>query len=58
MCISNYYRLINVLKAANQPVPDELLKFGTTVKKKEHGAYGAFFKEVDTAKTATKIVFD
>lgn len=26
--------LTNVLKAANQPVPDELLKFGTTVKKK------------------------
>jgi ATP-dependent RNA helicase DBP3 len=50
--------LINVLKAANQPVPDELLKFGTTVKKKEHGAYGAFFKDVDTTKTAQKIRFD
>jgi ATP-dependent RNA helicase DBP3 len=50
--------LINVLKAANQEVPEELLKFGTTVKKKEHGAYGAFYKDVDTAKTATKITFD
>jgi ATP-dependent RNA helicase DBP3 len=50
--------LINVLKAANQPVPDELLKFGTTVKKKGHDAYGAFFKDVDSAKTATKIKFD
>lgn len=50
--------LINVLKAANQEVPEELLKFGTTVKRKEHGAYGAFFKDVDTTKTAQKIKFD
>ncbi|ELR07313.1 hypothetical protein GMDG_02493 [Pseudogymnoascus destructans 20631-21] len=50
--------LINVLKAANQPVPDELLKFGTTVKKKGHEAYGAFFKDVDISKAATKIKFD
>jgi ATP-dependent RNA helicase DBP3 len=50
--------LINVLKAANQPVPDELLKFGTTVKKKGHDAYGAFFKDVDSAKMATKVKFD
>jgi ATP-dependent RNA helicase DBP3 len=54
----NLDSLINVLKAANQPVPDELLKFGTTVKKKGHDAYGAFFKDVDFAKTATKIKFD
>ena len=54
MCCS----LINVLKAANQPVPDELLKFGTTVKRKGHDAYGAFFKDVDNSKTATKIKFD
>ena len=50
--------LINVLKAANQPVPEELMKFGTTVKKKEHGAYGAFYKDTDSTKTATKITFD
>ncbi|KAF4255443.1 hypothetical protein CNMCM8812_004103 [Aspergillus fumigatus] len=50
--------LINVLRAAKQDVPDALLKFGTTVKKKQHGAYGAFFKDVDTSKSATKIVFD
>ena len=50
--------LINVLKAAGQAVPDELLKFGTTVKKKGHDAYGAFYKETDTAKPATKIKFD
>ncbi|KAF9887567.1 RNA-dependent ATPase [Aspergillus nanangensis] len=50
--------LINVLKAAKQEVPEDLLKFGSTVKKKQHGAYGAFFKDVDTDKTSTKIVFD
>ena len=50
--------LINVLKAANQPVPEELMKFGTTVKKKEHGAYGAFYKDTADAKKATKITFD
>ncbi|OJJ35742.1 hypothetical protein ASPWEDRAFT_134146 [Aspergillus wentii DTO 134E9] len=50
--------LINVMKAAKQEVPEALLKFGTTVKKKQHGAYGAFFKDVETDKAATKIVFD
>ncbi|KAF5486318.1 ATP-dependent RNA helicase DBP3 [Colletotrichum sp. SAR11_57] len=50
--------LINILKGANQPVPEELFKFGTTVKKKAHDTYGAFFKDVDMTKKATKIVFD
>ncbi|KAF2436283.1 DEAD-domain-containing protein [Tothia fuscella] len=50
--------LINVLRAANQPVPEALLAFGTTVKKKEHATYGAFYKEIDTTKKATKITFD
>jgi len=50
--------LINVLKAANQPVPEELLKFGTTVKKKGHDAYGAFYKETGSTKATTKIKFD
>ncbi|KAL8838164.1 MAG: hypothetical protein Q9176_005247 [Flavoplaca citrina] len=50
--------LINVLKAAGQAVPDDLLKFGTTVKKKGHEAYGAFYKDTGDAKTATKIRFD
>jgi len=50
--------LINVLKAANQPVPPELMKFGTTVKKKEHDAYGAFSKPIDPNQKATKITFD
>lgn len=50
--------MINILKGANQPVPEELFKFGTTVKKKAHDTYGAFFKDVDMTKKATKIVFD
>lgn len=52
------FSLINVLKAANQPVPEELLKFGTTVKKKGHDAYGAFFKDTGPTKAATKIKFN
>ncbi|KAF2268578.1 DEAD-domain-containing protein [Lojkania enalia] len=50
--------LINVLKAANQDVPEDLLKFGTTVKKKTHDAYGAFVKDIDPTKKATRITFD
>lgn len=49
-----------MLKAANQPVPEELMKFGTTVKKKTHEAYGAFYKDLGQGemKKATKITFD
>ncbi|KAI0802669.1 P-loop containing nucleoside triphosphate hydrolase protein [Xylaria sp. FL0064] len=50
--------LVNILKAAGQPIPDELLKFGTTVKKKAHSTYGAFFKDVDMSQKGTKITFD
>jgi ATP-dependent RNA helicase DBP3 len=52
--------LMNVLKGAGQPIPEELMKFGSTVKKKGHDAYGAFYKDVDpsTMKKATKITFD
>lgn len=50
--------LINILRGANQPVPDDLLKFGTTVKKKTHDMYGSFFKDVDMSQKATKITFD
>ena len=47
-----------MLKAANQQVPESLLKFGTTVKKKAHDAYGAFYKDLGEPKKATKITFD
>ncbi|KAF4976818.1 hypothetical protein FZEAL_6559 [Fusarium zealandicum] len=50
--------LVNILKGANQPVPEDLLKFGTTVKKKAHDMYGAFFKDVDMNQKSTKITFD
>lgn len=51
--------LVNVLRGAGQPVPDDLLRFGTTVKKKQHEAYGAFGpKEGMEGKKATKVTFD
>ena len=50
--------LVNVLKKANQPVPDELLKFGTTIKKKEHKNYGVFYKEIDPTVKGTRKTFD
>ena len=40
--------LVNILNEASAVVPPELLKFGTHVKKKEHGLYGAHFKAVET----------
>ncbi|KAL2205226.1 DEAD-domain-containing protein [Sarocladium strictum] len=50
--------LINILRGAKQPVPEELMKFGTTVKKKTHDMYGSFFKDVDMNEKSTKITFD
>ncbi|KAL2545545.1 DEAD-box ATP-dependent RNA helicase 5 [Forsythia ovata] len=51
--------LVNVLKEAQQVVPEALLKFGTHVKKKESKLYGAHFREIDSnAPKATKIKFN
>ena len=51
--------LQNVLREANQPIPDALMKYGSTVKKKEHKLYGAFGpKGGAEMKKATKITFD
>jgi len=52
--------LVNVLRAAGQVVPKELLDFGGTVKRREHGLYGAFAKEVGEGEPSkgTKIRFD
>lgn len=47
-----------MLREAKQKVPEVLLSFGTTVKKKEHGLYGAHFKNIDLSVKATKITFD
>ncbi|CEG43842.1 dead box rna helicase [Plasmopara halstedii] len=50
--------LVNLLREGKQEVPKDLTKFGTHVKKKEHKLYGAFAKNIDAAKKATKITFD
>lgn len=50
--------LQNLLRKGGQPVPQELLSFGSTVKKKESKLYGAHFKEVDMTARPTKIKFD
>ncbi|KAG9294170.1 hypothetical protein G9A89_021529 [Geosiphon pyriformis] len=50
--------LINILKQAKQKIPEDLLKFGGTVKKKEHKVYGAFYKDIDPSIKPTKIVFN
>lgn len=51
-------RLINVLRATQQEVPEALLSFGATVKTKQHDVYGAFYKDPSTMAAPTKITFD
>ena len=51
--------LQNILREAKQEVPEPLLKFGSTVKKKEHKMYGSFGPDAGgPMKQATRIVFD
>lgn len=50
--------LSNVLRDANQEVPEALRNFGGTVKKKEHKIYGAFFREIDPNAKSTHVTFD
>lgn len=50
--------LQQVMKQAGQKVPEELMKFGSTIKKKEHKLYGNFGPKGGPMKKATKIVFD
>ena len=48
-----------MLREAGQTVPDDLLRFGSAVKKKEHKMYGAFGGDgKGPMKAATKIVFN
>ena len=49
--------LIRVLKDAEQPVPKEMDRFPTTIKRKTHSSYGDHFKELVPGK-AKKITFD
>ena len=47
-----------VMKQAGQEPPEELMKFGSTIKKKEHKLYGNFGPKDGPMKKATRIVFD
>jgi ATP-dependent RNA helicase DBP3 len=49
--------LQQVMRQAGQDVPEDLLKFGSTIKKKEHKMYGSFGPSGITKK-ATRIVFE
>ena len=49
--------LQQVLKQVGQPIPDDLAKFGSTIKKKEHKMYGNFGPKAGITKMATKITF-
>ncbi|KAL7424848.1 RNA-dependent ATPase [Cryptotrichosporon argae] len=49
---------MRVLRDAGADVPAEMSRFPTTIKKKEHGSYGAFYKDTADAPKATKITFD
>eukprot|EP00301_Raphidiophrys_heterophryoidea_P018696 c3702_g1_i1.p1 GENE.c3702_g1_i1~~c3702_g1_i1.p1 ORF type:complete len:533 (-),score=121.36 c3702_g1_i1:78-1646(-) len=49
--------LINILNESGQPVPEDLLKFGTGVKRKEHKMYGAHYRAEGEMKKSTKITF-
>jgi ATP-dependent RNA helicase DBP3 len=50
--------LQQVMKQAGQEPPEALMKFGSTIKKKEHGLYGNFGPKGGPMKKATKITFD
>ena len=47
-----------MLREAGHPVPQELLRFGTHVKKKESKLSGNHFKDMDTSVKAKKTTFD
>uniref|UniRef100_A0A7S1C0E0 RNA helicase n=1 Tax=Corethron hystrix TaxID=216773 RepID=A0A7S1C0E0_9STRA len=50
--------LQQVMKQAGQNVPEDLLAFGSTIKKKEHSLYGNFGPQGGITKKSTKIKFD
>ncbi|KAK0562036.1 RNA-dependent ATPase [Tilletia horrida] len=49
--------LMRVLKDADQPVPEEMNRFPTTIKKKSHSAFGDHYRDLVPGK-AKKITFD
>lgn len=56
-CRAHAGELSNVLREAGHPVPPELLRFGTHVKKKESKLYGNHFKDIDITVKAKKTTF-
>lgn len=50
--------LQQVMRQAGQDVPEALMKFGSTIKKKEHKLYGNFGPKDGVSKKAVKIKFD
>jgi len=50
--------LQQVMKQAGQDIPESLMKFGSTIKKKEHKLYGNFGPKAGPMKKAVKITFD
>jgi len=49
--------LQQVMRQAGQDIPEALMAFGSTIKKKEHKLYGNFGPKSGPMKKATKIVF-
>ncbi|WVR08298.1 ATP-dependent RNA helicase DBP3 [Kwoniella sp. DSM 27419] len=49
---------MRVLRDVGAEIPQEMDRFPTTIKKKEHGSYGAFYKDTTNAPAPTKITFD
>lgn len=49
---------MRVLRDVGADIPKEMDRFPSTIKKKEHGSYGAFYKDTANAPAATKITFD
>ncbi|KAK4683626.1 ATP-dependent RNA helicase DBP3, partial [Tremellales sp. Uapishka_1] len=49
---------MRVLRDAGCDIPQEMDRFPSTIKKKEHGSYGAFYKDTTNAPAPTKITFD
>ena len=46
------------MKQAGQDIPESLMKFGSTIKKKEHQLYGNFGPKAGPMKKAVTITLD
>ncbi|TIA94785.1 hypothetical protein E3P94_04062 [Wallemia ichthyophaga] len=50
--------LMKVLREGGYEIPEGLKKYPAVIKKKDHGSYGAHFKEIDPDAKPKKITFD